>query len=67
MARPNKILEETKVYNLILKARDWDKLSAIAHKESQIHGLQVSVADLIREAIGIYLSVEEEESETESK
>ena len=67
MPRPNKILEETKAYNLNLKTTDYDKLSAIAHEESAIHNMQVSVADLMREAIDIYLSANEKDDEAESE
>ena len=64
MPRPNKILEPTKVYNLNIKTEHYDKLSYIAHKESNIHGIQVSVADLMRESIEVYLDAYEENEET---
>ena len=60
MPRPNKILEPTKAYNLNIKVQDYDKLSYIAQKESNIHGIQVSVADLMRESIEVYLDAYEE-------
>tara|TARA_R100000773_G_C4207872_1_gene108209 strand:- start:413 stop:610 length:198 start_codon:yes stop_codon:yes gene_type:complete len=60
MPRPNKILKPTKAYNLNIKVEDYDKLSYIAHKESNIHGKQVSVADLMRESIEVYLDAYEE-------
>ena len=61
MGRPNKILEPLKTYNLTMKIEQWDRLAKIAEEESQIHNQQVSVADLMREAIDIYLDALEDE------
>lgn len=61
MPRPNKILEPTKTYNFNLKTDHFDRLSKIAHNESAIHNQQVSVADLIRESIEVYLDALEED------
>lgn len=63
MPRPNKILEPTKTYNLNLKISQYERLSKIALSESSIHNQQVSVADLMREAIEIYLDALEEEDD----
>jgi hypothetical protein len=60
MARPNKIYEDTKVYNLSISIVDWDKLSHIAKEETEIHGTQVSVADMIRSIVKSYLEAYEE-------
>ncbi len=60
MARPNKIYEDTKVYNLSISIVDWDKLSHIAKEETEIHGTQVSVADMIRSVVKSYLEAYEE-------
>jgi hypothetical protein len=47
---------------LNIKIEDYDRLAKIAHDESLIYGQQVAVADLIREAIGVYLDALEEEN-----
>ena len=63
MARPPKIDEPTKTYVLLTKQKQFDELSAFA-KEMQKKSLeQVAVADLIREAIDIYLDALKEESD----
>tara|TARA_R110000796_G_scaffold39274_1_gene98087 strand:- start:546 stop:821 length:276 start_codon:yes stop_codon:yes gene_type:complete len=67
MPRPNKILEPTKTYNLLMKEEQYDRLAYIAHQMQKTKLEQVAVADLIRDAIDIYLEVLEEEHETESK
>ena len=64
MPRPNKIQEETKTYNLLMTVEQYDKLSKTAHDRQRTELEQVSVADLIREAIDIYIHVlEQEENE----
>ena len=67
MPRPNKILEPTKTYNLLMKEEQYDRLAYIADQMQKTKLEQVAVADLIRDAIDIYLEVLEEEHETESK
>ena len=63
MARPPKIDEPTKTYVLLMKQKQFDELSVFA-KEMQKKSLeQVAVADLIREAIDIYLDSLKEESD----
>lgn len=63
MARPPKIDEPTKTYVLLMKQKQFDELSVFA-KEMQKKSLeQVAVADLIREAIDIYLDALKEESD----
>ena len=63
MPRPNKILEETKTYNLLMTVEQWDKLSKMSHEQPKTSLEQVSVADLIREAIDIYIQILEDENE----
>jgi|TARA_E500000318_G_scaffold5716_1_gene5907 predicted DNA-binding protein len=63
MPRPNKILEETKTYNLLMTVEQWDKLSKMSHEQTKTSLEQVSVADLIREAIDIYIQILEDENE----
>ena len=60
MARPNKIYEDTKVYNMSISVADWDKLAYIAKEETEVHGTQVSVADMIRSIVKSYLEAYEE-------
>jgi len=63
MPRPNKILEPTKTYNLLMKEEQYDKLADIAHQMQKSSYQQVSVADLIRESVDIYIEAYEEEDE----
>ena len=55
MPRPNKILEPTKQYNIMLKVGQYNKLSQMAKTIQLTSREQVSVADLIREAADIYI------------
>ena len=61
MPRPNKILEPTKTYNLMLKQVQYDKLATAAEQMQRKSIEQVAVADLIREAIDIYIEALEED------
>ena len=61
MPRPNKILEPTKTYNLLMKEEQFDKLAYVAHEMQKTSLEQVAVADLIREALDIYVEAYEEE------
>ena len=61
MPRPNKILEPTKTYNLLMKEEQFDKLAYVAHEMQQTSLEQVAVADLIRDAIDIYLESYEDD------
>ena len=61
MPRPNKILEPTKTYNLMLKQVQYDKLASAAEQMQKKSIEQVAVADLIREAIDIYIEALEED------
>ena len=62
MPRPNKILEPTKTYNLLMKEQQYDKLAYMAHHMQKSSLEQVAVADLIRDAIDIYLESYEDEN-----
>lgn len=66
MPRPNKIQEETKIYNLLMTVEQYDKLYKTAHDRQRTELEQVSVADLIREAIDIYIHVLEQEQNEEA-
>ena len=61
MPRPNKILEPTKTYNLLMKEQQYDRLAYIAHHMQKSSLEQVAVADLMREALDIYVEAYEEE------
>ncbi len=64
MPRPPKIDEPTKTYNLLMKQVQYDKLEQYAHEMQRRSLEQVSVADLIRDAIDIYLEgVEDDDYE----
>jgi|TARA_B100000282_G_C31309770_1_gene299396 hypothetical protein len=67
MPRPNKILEPTKTYNLLLKEKQYDKLAYAAHQMQKTAREQVAVADLIREAIDIYIEAWENDDVTEDE
>ena len=67
MPRPNKILEPTKTYNLLLKEEQYDKLASAAHQMQKTAREQVAVADLIREAIDIYIEAWENDDVTEDE
>lgn len=66
MARPPKIQEETKTYSLLMTVEQWDKLADISSERQKKELEQVSVADLIREAIDLYIHVLEQENEEET-
>ena len=55
MSRPNKISEETKSYNLTVSKADYNELEKFATRETDRYATQTSVADLIRNAIKLYL------------
>ena len=55
MTRPNKIFSETMSYNLTIEEKDYDKLRNFSTKESETYNMQVSVADLIRTSVKLYL------------
>ena len=55
MSRPFKIAEETKSYNLTVSKADYNELEKFATRETDRYASQISVADLIRNAIKLYL------------
>lgn len=66
MPRPNKLMVPTKTYNLNLPIEDWDKLARHSHIQTQRYGIQISVADLMRSAITLYIAdLDQEEIEYE--
>jgi len=56
-------LEPTKQYNIMLKVKQYDKLAEIATVMQKSAYEQVSVADLIRESVDIYIEAYEDEDE----
>tara|TARA_R100001086_G_scaffold34808_1_gene15715 strand:- start:545 stop:688 length:144 start_codon:yes stop_codon:yes gene_type:complete len=46
-----------------MKIEQYERLAKVSREESEIYNQQVSVADLMREAIDIYLDALEEEDE----
>lgn len=61
MPRPPKIDEPTKTYNLLMKETQYATLANLASKMQRTSLEQVAVADLIRDAIDIYLESYEDE------
>lgn len=61
MPRPPKIDEPTKTYNLLMKETQYLTLAKLASKMQRTSLEQVAVADLIRDAIDIYLESYEDE------
>ncbi len=61
MARPHKILEDTKTYSLLMAVEQYDILSVHSRRMTERGLEQVSVADLIREAIDVYIEALEDE------
>jgi hypothetical protein len=63
MPRPTKILEPTKMYNLMMKQEQYDKLATLSEKMQRQSLEQIAVADLIRDAIDVYLAFALEEND----
>ena len=63
MPRPNKITEPTKTYNLLMTVAQYEKLSVYSREMTKRSMEQVSVADLIRDSIEVYLEVLEGDNE----
>ena len=61
MPRPPKIREETKTYNLLMTLRQYDILAKHSQEMTNRGLEQVAVADLIREAIDVYIEALEDE------
>ena len=55
MPRPNKIKEPTTTYNFNISKRAYKHLQWMAHEQTKFRGEQVSVADIIRDAVDEYL------------
>ncbi len=65
MPRPAKIREATKTYNLLMTQAQYDTLLKHSRELQKVSREQVSVADLMREAIDIYIEALEEDIDEE--
>jgi len=66
MSRPAKIDEPTKTYTLLMKTSQYEKLAKISEEQQKLSLGQFAVADVMREAIDIYISAYEEEMSDEN-
>ena len=55
MTRPNNIFSETMSYNLTIEKKDYEELKNYSTKESDTFNMQVSIADLIRTSVKLYI------------
>jgi hypothetical protein len=55
MTRPNKLYKETTSYNLTIEKKDYEELKKFSTKESNTFNMQVSIADLIRTSVKLYI------------
>ena len=55
MTRPNKIFTETTTYSLTIEKKDYEELKNFSTKESDTFNMQVSIADLIRTSVKLYI------------
>ena len=60
MARPAKLDEPTKQYKLLMTVKQYDVLDRHAKMLQKMSREQISVADVIRESIDIYIDAIEE-------
>tara|TARA_R110002020_G_scaffold94829_4_gene227840 strand:+ start:33 stop:227 length:195 start_codon:yes stop_codon:yes gene_type:complete len=61
MARPKKFKEDVKPYHIVLSVKSFDKLSQIARHETKNSLEHISIADLIRDSIDVFIECYEEE------
>jgi hypothetical protein len=66
MPRPPKINEPTKTYNLLMTQVQYDKLAEHSTRMQKRSLEQVAVADLIRDAIDVYLEVLDGDADEEN-
>ena len=65
MARPKKFKEDVKMYNIALSVNTFKKLSEISLHETKNSLTHISIADLIRSSIDVYVECYEEENADE--
>lgn len=63
MGRPAKIPEPTKTYSLLMSAEQYDRLAEHAKRLDKKSYEQVSVGDLMRDSIELYLEALDEDLE----
>ena len=61
MARPKKFKEDVKMYNIALPVDTFKKLSEISLHETKNSLTHISIADLIRSSIDVYIECYDEE------
>ena len=66
MARPAKLDEPTKQYKLLMTVKQYDVLDKHAKMLQRTSREQISVADVIRESIDIYIDAIEETNGNDS-
>ena len=66
MARPAKLDEPTKQYKLLMTGKQYDVLDRHAKMLQKTSREQISVADVIRESIDIYIDAIEETNGNDS-
>ena len=66
MARPAKLDEPTKQYKLLMTVKQYDILNRHAKMLQKTSREQISVADVIRESIDIYIDAIEETNGNDS-
>jgi len=65
MARPKKFTEDVKMYNIALPIKMFERLSKISLQETE-NGLEhISIADIIRTSIDVYVGVYEQNFDKE--
>ena len=65
MARPKKFKEDVKMYNIALSINTFKKLSEISLHENKNSLTHISIADLIRDSIDVFIECYEEENVNE--
>ena len=61
MARPKKFKEDVKMYNIALPINTFKKLSEISLHETKNSLTHISIADLIRDSIDVFIECYDEE------
>jgi len=67
MPRTNKLFKETMSYNLTIEKKDYEELKNFSTKETNTFNMQVSIADLIRTSVKLYIEDLRKEYETRER
>ena len=62
MARPKKFTEDVKMYNIALPIKMFERLSKISLQETENSLEHISIADLIRSSIEVFVECYEKEN-----